>query len=987
MPFRSLSADDIFISYHRAEAAYADGLAAALMERGFTCYIDRFGSEAGREVPPSLLRKVRGSRMLVVLASAGAIGSKNVRREIDEFARANGTSRIVAVYFDPQLAAGGGLATIFGLAPELESEQARASGKPSENVVNRIDRAFGYSRSKDRLRRYTLGAGGLLGLLILASVVAFLYASAQLRKANAAQLAAQAAEEVAAEQTRRAEVQEGIAAQKAREAEESAGKALAAEGARATAEGKTLLAEKATAEALRQQATAEGAARRADELARERAREAQSLDLANLSKTLRESDPTKALRVAQAAFELSPESAAAQQALYSAFYGEKHYKSFPESSPIQCIAVSPAGDRIAVGGFADKVSIREPDGTPIAEAGSGYKHVTSLAFSPDGRLLLVGNYWGGAQLYDSGGGFVRQLGDPEAKVSGVAFAPDGRSVFTADLGSGRVSRWSLENHELTSYPNDARNAQSVAVSPDGRYVAAAFFDGQVILWTADGKQVGGDMYPSGSPAGSRPARDVAFVPGKPWLLSAHEEGKVCLWGLDAKLIAGFDAHNDTVWSLAVAPDGDSFATASADVTSQIWDLPGFDKDRPDAPPRPIRAQPRAVLRGHTHWIRAVAFLRSGEVLTGGYDRLVRRWRLDLGEPRVITSGGTPINFATFSPKGDSILTNVGLDAAEFELDGRMRKTFRPPDADEVRGPVNAAAYSADGRHVLTGYHDGSLRLWSAEGEQMRRYDAGAEVTAVAFRGRTGEALAATNRRGYPKGSSRLFRWDWNSMNVSDVLADTRPINAIATTPRGDLIAIAAGEYFNSQEKALIQLSTPDGAPLKSWETGSEHPKALSFSPRGKLLLVGAEIDLGGTEAGAEASLGRSAFLLDEHRRLFRRLDGHEWRVTAGAFSADGRYVLTGSGLTNISDSERAARLWNLDGTLLFTYQAQEPVSAVSFSRGGSYFLTAEDRTVLLWQTARGIYELLLGANLDRLSGAELSTMLKSGSLTRAGRRF
>ena len=61
---RRLADDDIFISYARADAAtYADGLASALVLRGFSVFVDRLGIHADSRIPPSMLDKLRAASM------------------------------------------------------------------------------------------------------------------------------------------------------------------------------------------------------------------------------------------------------------------------------------------------------------------------------------------------------------------------------------------------------------------------------------------------------------------------------------------------------------------------------------------------------------------------------------------------------------------------------------------------------------------------------------------------------------------------------------------------------------------------------------------------------------------------------------------------------------------------------------------------------------------------------------------------------------
>jgi hypothetical protein len=92
MRFRLLPADDIFISYSRRDATtYANGLADALTRAGFSCFFDRYGTDADAGLPAPLLKKVRAASMLVLVATEGAKESWAVGQEISEFTKARGS--------------------------------------------------------------------------------------------------------------------------------------------------------------------------------------------------------------------------------------------------------------------------------------------------------------------------------------------------------------------------------------------------------------------------------------------------------------------------------------------------------------------------------------------------------------------------------------------------------------------------------------------------------------------------------------------------------------------------------------------------------------------------------------------------------------------------------------------------------------------------------------------------------------------------------
>jgi hypothetical protein len=183
--FRNLAADDIFISYSRGDAAiYADGLADALSRKGFSVFIDRLGTKANARLSDSLLRKLRGASMLVLIGSPCAAASEFVGQEVAEFSDAGRSDRIVPIGFNNAVAGAVWFSNVEGIPMEAESEAALETGEVSIRVVSRIEKAFRYTRSKDRLQRYTWGTLSLLALLVLLSAGAGLYAREQLDAAN-----------------------------------------------------------------------------------------------------------------------------------------------------------------------------------------------------------------------------------------------------------------------------------------------------------------------------------------------------------------------------------------------------------------------------------------------------------------------------------------------------------------------------------------------------------------------------------------------------------------------------------------------------------------------------------------------------------------------------------------------------------------------------------------------------------------------------------
>jgi WD40 repeat protein len=194
---------------------------------------------------------------------------------------------------------------------------------------------------------------------------------------------------------------------------------------------------------------------------------------------------------------------------------------FDHEGALLSVAWSRDGRRIAFGGWDDRVSIyrdgeREPE---VWIEGTG-DPVNALAFSAEGDVLALGSFMGtlslwsadggnplgrvgshrgsikslapvGAGLWVSGGrdGCLRVHGETAARsievgptiVNGVAVSPDGAAVACASRARG-VEVYDLRSGERrAAFRGHAGSARAVAFSPDGRFVAAGYYDGHLLL--------------------------------------------------------------------------------------------------------------------------------------------------------------------------------------------------------------------------------------------------------------------------------------------------------------------------------------------------------------------------------------------------------------------------------------------------------------------------------------------------------------------------
>lgn len=279
--------------------------------------------------------------------------------------------------------------------------------------------------------------------------------------------------------------------------------------------------------------------------------------------------------------------------------------------PVRALAVAPSGGLAISGGF-DQAAILwaiEP-GTALTVLrfhDGAVNAVAALAdggfvtASEDGRIAL----WRAGQPEPE-----RVFSEHDGPVVALAVSPDGLSLASASWdGTARIRP--LAGGPTRVLDGHQGNVNAVAFLPDGRPVTAGY-NATVRIWPAAG---------DGPPV-------VRTLPTVLNALAVLADGEIAAAGGDAvvrflrpdgSVRAEVDIGPNPVIALAPSPDGTRIAAATAGGAVAVI-------DRVEA-----RIRHRLVGPGLPVW--SVAWRPDGrELLTGGSDRLVRRWDARTGEP-------------------------------------------------------------------------------------------------------------------------------------------------------------------------------------------------------------------------------------------------------------------------------------------------------------------------------------------------------------------
>ncbi|KAJ6566194.1 WD40-repeat-containing domain protein [Mycena capillaripes] len=537
-------------------------------------------------------------------------------------------------------------------------------------------------------------------------------------------------------------------------------------------------------------------------------------------------------------------------------------------------------------------------------------------------------------------------------VRSLAISPDGQQIVSTS-GDGTLRLWDAESGEAVGEPIPA-DSQAVSFSPDAKHILSASIDEGVQMWDVTTREALGEWMEdfvdievlAFSPDCERIVSGLLPLPSYPmWDLEASSTSYQ-IWDLETRsMVCQLDTgykirtpvetyggtNNNKLLSAAFSSDGNQIIAACNDGQVRIWDVKSreasFDQ-----------------FRGHTQLAKTIATSGKNAVSRA----LQSPWEarsvkpVKIVKPVVFEGHIEDVTCIAVSPDGKCIVS--GSDDTTVRIWSVENESMVGQPLRGHTKYVSAVTFSPDGKRIISASGDHTLRIWDVEDEA--REEKALDQPSEDHTNWVSVALSPNGKYiGCGSVDGTICVWDLESGDPPKKLckSHTGLVSSLAFSPDGKHIV------SGSHDKTVRIWDVKTGKPIAKPFTGHFFPiNVVAFSPDSQYI-VSAQQDtsLHLQDAGNGKALG--------------------WLAAVGSslthsnhgivFSPDGRYITSACIKLDTVQNRVAVHVWDVESRTLLREVCtitSTNITSVAFSPDGKHIVSGSvDNTIRIWDLDSG----------------------------------